>query len=407
MNLKKTLVAAAVAAVAAAPAISHASPTLYGGVHLSLSQSSKAWNDGKIGTTNYNFKSQTAFGDDASRIGVKGSDSLGNGLTGLYQIELGLNAVNNPNSASNGTSPYSDPSASVHTRLGYMGVKGNFGTVVAGRVHGLLYSFTEAPTDVTNYLPGALNPIGATSSLGAIYGAMSSSTATAQSVTTAVVKNAGLGGYKSRVDAAAYISPTVGGFSGGIAYADIGTYNNNTSSSNGKQQGVWQIGGKYTFGPGYVSAVYMSIPKDNQNVGFVKSVAAVAAGYSFGMFSIDGNYQQAKPQTSGPMAITGTNNNKNIQSAVIQGSMSMGQLYAFVQYSQLKWKYISDKTAQRTSAGVFYTVAKPLLVTFEVQQNNKYANSSLVPGSDLTGLVSTAPTPKASTTVALGVNYSF
>ena len=373
MNMKKTIIAAAVAAVVAAPAVSYASSTLYGAVELGLKDQSKTVSGGK---------STTSFLDNGSRIGLKGSNDLGNGLTGFYNLEIGINTFNNGN-ANKGTSPYNESSGQAYTRLGYFGVKGDFGTVIAGRQHGLFYSLIEQPTDTPNVVAGPLNPIGFANSVA--------------SVKNDTTQNVSLGGYKSRVNAVAYVSPNFDGFVGGVAYADIGTYNTSGKSQYGKQQGVYQIGGKYAANNWYVSAAYMGIPKNNYAFGFVKDVWGLAGGYKFGMFGIDANYQQAKPQTSGPEGLTGSNNNKNIKSYAIQGSVSMGPLYGYLQYSAMRWKHISDKWAARTTAGVFYNIAKPLQVTFEVSHNNQYVNSIFATGTNA----------KANNVFAIGANYYF
>lgn len=382
MNVKKTLVAAAVAAVVAAPAVSYASATMYGSVELGLTKSGKAQGNGY---------SSTRFLDNGSRIGFKGTNDLGNGLTGFYNMELGIDTFYKAN-VNTGGNAYNEHKGQLYTRLGYFGVKGHFGTVIAGRQHGLYYSLIEQPTDVTNVLNGPLNPIGFAYSVASING-------TSPNVSTASLTT----GYKDHVNALAYVSPNMSGFVGGVAYADIGTYDTSGASQSGKQQGVYQIGGKYSFdaGPGsaYVGLAYMGVPKNNYAFGFVKNVWGLSGGYKFGMFSVDANYQQAKPRTNGPEGLPGNNNNKNIKSAAIQGAMSMGPLYAYLEYSQMKWKYASDKTAQRTTAGVFYNIAKPLQVTFEVSRNNKYVANALT--------IKSGTNYKGYTSVALGANYYF
>lgn len=395
MNLKKTLVAAAVAAAAAAPAASFAAATMYGSVEFGLQQQGK---------TQSNYKSSTSFFDNGSRIGFKGNNDLGNGLTGFYNMQLGVDLLNG-NSAGNASSPYSESGGQLYTRLGYFGVKGSFGSVAVGRMNGLYYSFINEPTDTPNVLAGPLNPIGFINSLG--------STSTAAPTMADVYKAGPLGGYASRVNAATYVTPNFSGFTGGVSYLDIGTYNqySSTSQQYGKQQGVYQLGGKYTIGPGYVAAAYMGIPKDNVNFGFMQDVWGLSGGYSFGAFGVDANYQQAKPRTNGPEALTGNNNNKSMRSFAVQGSYSMGPLYAYVQYSQLKWKYLSNKTADRTTAGVFYNIAKPLQVTFEVANSNKYASSALLSETNFSAQSVAAgngtANPKSYTTFAIGANYNF
>jgi len=84
----KKILASAVAAAVFAPAIAMASgPTLYGKIHMSIDHSD---NHG-TGTGNYD---EWSLNDNSSRIGVKGSEDLGNGLTVGYLIEWGTEMDN-------------------------------------------------------------------------------------------------------------------------------------------------------------------------------------------------------------------------------------------------------------------------------------------------------------------------
>ena len=358
MNLKMTLAAAAVAAVAAAPVVSHADATLYGKVQLGLSQAGKTSDTGKA---------ETNFFDNGTRFGIKGSDALGNDMTSFYKIEYGLQGIGSSSTSSWG----SDPKQNTKLRYGYAGVKGNFGTVVGGRIEDLFYAMVEAPTDTPNAIGGSLGPTGLTTG----------------------------GGYTSRVNAVAYMTPDMNGFTGGVAAGNIGTDNSSASTNYGKQQAVYQLGGKYTFGPGYVSAAYISIPKASTQLGAqgagLKGIGGIAAGYSFGMFGIDGNVTktQAASDLSGA-----TEKAKKITQATIQGSMTMGALYGYVLYSTAKSDENGAKSANGVTAGVFYNVSKPLMVSFEVANYNKYANA---------GSFTNYGTSKANTTFAVAMAYNF
>ena len=379
MNLKKTLVAAAVAAVAAAPAISHAQATLYGKIQYALTQAGKTTDPGK---------STTTFGDNGNRLGVKGSDALGSDMTSFYKLEFDISALGDST-----TSWKSTTSSYVHTRYAYAGVKGNFGTVVGGRIEDLFYAMVEAPTDTPNVIGGSLGPTG--------------------------------GGYTARVDAVAYMTPDLNGFTGGVAVGTIGTYNNQynldtttntyvSDPSYGKQQQVYELGGKYTFGPGYVGAAYTSVPSSNVAIGNsgagVKGLMGISAGYSFGMFGIDGNVTKTQAGTDA------TNKDAfRITQATIQGSVSMGAVYGYLMYSNAKSAESGAKDMNRVTAGVFYNVSKPLMVSFEVASSNKYANAgnftstsvTLAPNTLSSGSNAVTGTAKANTEFALGLAYSF
>lgn len=105
--MKKTVIAIAVAA-ALAPAAAMADAMVYGKLHLSVESQNN-------GTTSSGFLSS-----NSSRLGVKGSTDLGSGLTGLMQLEGGI--------APSGTNTWGA------TRDSFLGLKGGFGTVLAGRL---------------------------------------------------------------------------------------------------------------------------------------------------------------------------------------------------------------------------------------------------------------------------------
>ena len=108
--MKKTLIA--IAAIAAMGAAS-AQVTLYGKLDAGVSSSTKdgAANQGAVfGSGNY----------ESSRIGVKGSSNIADGIKGMFQLEGGLGAT--------------DGSFSNFGRQAFLGLSGGFGTVAAGRI---------------------------------------------------------------------------------------------------------------------------------------------------------------------------------------------------------------------------------------------------------------------------------
>jgi predicted porin len=143
--MKKTVIAiAVVAALAPAAAMAdNANITFYGRVHLSVdSVSGVAAN-----------KNNLNVNDNSSRFGLKGSDDLGNGMKGLYQLESGASA--------------SAGSTFSGIRDSYLGLSGGFGTVLVGRLPGanqFVYDsnlFADQLGDAANFtnagVPGRLN----------------------------------------------------------------------------------------------------------------------------------------------------------------------------------------------------------------------------------------------------------
>lgn len=111
--MKNTLIAAAVAAVFAAPA-AFADTTLYGQGHVSLDMIDA---DSAAGYTGED--SAFALASNSSRVGIKGSHKISDSLTAVYQWEMGI-AVDGE-------------SGDLAERNRYVGLSGGFGTVVFGK----------------------------------------------------------------------------------------------------------------------------------------------------------------------------------------------------------------------------------------------------------------------------------
>jgi predicted porin len=115
--MKKTIIAAAIAAVVAAPA-AMAEVSIYGKAHMAYENKDAATDVDQID-------------DRASRLGFKANEDLGNGLSAFVKYEFGTEVM--------------DGTANTLTaRDAIMGLKGDFGTVAVGRmgapVKGTLYA---------------------------------------------------------------------------------------------------------------------------------------------------------------------------------------------------------------------------------------------------------------------------
>jgi len=80
--MKKILIATAVAATLMTGSVLAAGPTLYGKIHVSVDSM-----DNGGSSTNGTKYNETALNSNASRIGVKGSEDVGNGMSVGYLIE--------------------------------------------------------------------------------------------------------------------------------------------------------------------------------------------------------------------------------------------------------------------------------------------------------------------------------
>lgn len=136
--MNKKLLSLAVAAAVAAPAVVLADATLYGKAHVSLDyldlRPDKTGFQGwamsrgrKGGTADANGLARGG-NSRASRVGVKGSEDLG-GLKGIYQVEFGVPLANEDDYDIND----GDKDSGVKMRNSYIGLQGDFGTLLAGR----------------------------------------------------------------------------------------------------------------------------------------------------------------------------------------------------------------------------------------------------------------------------------
>ena len=130
----KKIIALAVASAFVAPAVM-AEVTVYGRIHTAVTH----YDVNNIGA-NADFK-DTRLVDQASRIGFKGTEKLDNGLQLFWQVE------NRVYIGDGGQADYVSNAGGWNDRDAFVGLRGKFGEVLAGKVYDSSYM---APQD---YLP--------------------------------------------------------------------------------------------------------------------------------------------------------------------------------------------------------------------------------------------------------------
>jgi predicted porin len=101
--MKKNIIALAIASAVAAPVAFADAPTVYGQVNVAID----SLDNNGMKTT-----------DRDSRLGIKGSEDLGNGLKAVYKMEFGIKVADE---------------FKISGRNAYVGLAGGFGTVLVGR----------------------------------------------------------------------------------------------------------------------------------------------------------------------------------------------------------------------------------------------------------------------------------
>lgn len=165
----------------------------------------------------------------SNRIGVKGSEDLGNGLKAIYQVELGVNLSAADNSIASGNNN------GISIRNSFVGLAGDFGSFLVGR-HDTPLKISTAKLDLF--------------------------------ADTMADYNGTVGFDDVRADnAILYISPSFSGFSlagalispGGATALSSGNPGNVNSD---QINGAWSIAGIYNNGPFYGSAAYESFDSE-------------------------------------------------------------------------------------------------------------------------------------------------
>lgn len=238
--MKKKLITLAVVA-AFAPAMAMAEVTVYGQAHLSVDSHS-----GNGGATATGTQDGMQLTSNSSRLGFKGATELGNGMKALFQYEASVAADGSgAGTIFNGT------------RDTYIGLGGDFGTILAGR----LPLANQYVYDV-NFFADQVGDAGNFAITGNI-----------------------AGGRVSR--ALAYAAPSMGGVSVLVAFVP------NTQESVGAGQAVankqssYTLRGAYSGGPVTAALSYQNIGVAGVAATMLKdaklTVTSVSATYDYGM----------------------------------------------------------------------------------------------------------------------------
>ena len=128
MKFKTTAIALAVAGSVAAPvAVQAGADELYASARVGI------WNVDEGGASNFAVRSFS------SRFGAKGETDLGNGMSGFGRYEWDVDFNNDDDGGG-------EDDISVRHR--YVGVKGDFGSVLVGQTYHTFYNFVVGPTDI-------------------------------------------------------------------------------------------------------------------------------------------------------------------------------------------------------------------------------------------------------------------
>jgi len=270
--MKKSLIALAVLAASGA-AMAQSSVTVYGRLDASVG-SAKVGAPGVSGNTQL-FNSNLT----SSRLGFRGTEDLGGGLSAIFGIETGFQ-VDSPGTSNNAT-PGGAPTT-LGDRAAFVGLAGGFGTVKLGR-HDT--SFDD------------IRDLSVSSNLWDSTHLASTETIVGASANGGVAASAGVGGLADYGDRAnnqiRYESPSFSGFTFGASYgfgeatkpakADVTAFNLRYKA------GALDIG--YAFQENKAISATLVDTTNQYNT--------LAAAYNFGAFRVSGGWNQVKRDVAG------------------------------------------------------------------------------------------------------------
>lgn len=346
MNRKQSAVAAAVvlASLASAPVLAQSTTTLYGVVDTYFSY-------GKMGD---NKKTGIDSGGlTGSRIGFRGTEELGNGVSAVFALEYGL-----LNDANEGIG-----TVGLRARQQFVGLKGRFGFAGLGRQY--------APGYYVFKYDGAIGtPWGPQAMLGIKAGA------TIVPASPARANNA-----------LNYISPNMRGLTVNTMYA----FGEENQATNRRQGDRFSIGAEYANGPVGANVIYHLSRDMPAAVGVDDKEEWYAGGsYNFGVVTLLASYQQVEQDSD---------TNKVYQVGAIAPVSSAGKLHFAI--GRLDHEN-SDLDATNLTVGYGHALSKRTTAyAFATRVNNDSAQNATFVASAV------GQTGENSTNIMVGVNHSF
>jgi predicted porin len=312
--MQKKLIALAVAGLVSVPAFAQSNVTIYGVADMNVAYRSDNITKG--------VESQAALnsgGLNGSRLGFKGTEALGNGLTAGFVLEQGLNI-------DNGTAHDKERSFS---RQSFMTLAGNFGTVALGR------QYTPQHLLFSSYDPFGQGTVGQ----------------------NANIWKQGSLGYTSRLDnLAAYISPSFAGFNVVVGYSfNAGLAAPGVESpGNDEDTQVWAINPNYKNGPIAVGLNYHEARAKSATVAnrAEYQVLDLLASYDFGVAKLAAAYGQSEKDGADDKT------KKFMVGVTVPVSASGNLLASYNQASQDGIGAAQDNKAKQWAVGYIHNLSK-------------------------------------------------
>ncbi len=269
--MKKSLIALAVFGAFTGAAMAQGSNVqLYGLIDAGVTHYTGLSNGAGGTTSSTGLSSGVQSGD---RIGLKGTEDLGGGLNAIFDVETGFcgTGTSQDVATAGGTPQTYCTGGGFMQRQSWVGLAGNFGTVMAGRQYTAQFD-NEAAMDPFGF--GLNGNIGNLS----------------------MVKH--YGSYRAD-QVLSYVTPNLSGFTGVAAYVFAAGKGTVPTATQPNVSRAWTLNGQYGNGPITAGLNYTDVSNATSATaggvatGAVKSWQLYGA-YNFGVAKVSGIYEQAK-----------------------------------------------------------------------------------------------------------------
>ena len=380
--MKKSLLALAVLGAFSSAAFAQSSVQLYGIIDLGVAH----YSNGNSSVTNLGTGIQSG-----SRIGLKGTEDLGGGLSAFFDAETGFcanggtykSAAGNAGFCTGGNGGTNLGGGGFMQRQAYAGLKGNFGAVSVGRQYTLTF------LDQAN-----IDPFG--------YGL------------TGTISNIGTIGAPARASQSMiYQSPNFDGFNVAGMYVFGDGMSSNGSLTTGLPTGTlytttgqYNLHGGYNNGPIMVGVDYLRSNYFNGNAATKHTM--IVGSYDFGVAKLAGMYAQNQQGL-----ITGATGDK-LDVWMLGATVPVGPGAILASYTAQKDKTTAGLGAKQYAIGYTYSLSKRtnLYTSYAHISNDTGAaftvqdatgnNDAYVPAAGLPGA-----TGFSSSGFALGIRHQF
>jgi len=388
--MKKTLLAMALLGTFSSAAMAADNVQLYGIIDLGVQHISGI----KAGTaTNQSVNALGSGVQSSSRIGLKGTEDLGGGLSAYFQAETGFcaqggtTAQQGPGTSAGslttngGDSGYCSggSQSGFMSRTAIVGLKGGFGSLSLGRMNSPAYDI-DAQIDPfglgltgsgINMMPSAKN-------------------------------------YPRFSQAMSYSTPSFGGLTGRVVYA-FGAQPGNNSAGRAYDAGLAYANGPIVVGVNYLNQNYIAATNIGTTAatGPTRKVTQVYGSYDLGVVKLAAMYEQLKADSGTGLSIpiTLAAGQPDLKYYLLGATIPVGPGSIIASYSQTKDSNTANSTAKQYAIGYTYSLSKRTNLYTSYSHINNNSNSFFAVG---TASDQYAGSPGMSSSgFALGIRHMF